>query len=579
MKDFSTLCELLLFQAKNFKNPQALNFKENGRWRHFSNEGFLEQAFYFACGLKEIGFQKNQTLAIFSYQNPIWLIVDFGTILAGGVSVPIFHNISQENLLYQIENSQANHVFSDNVEVSQLLGSKKCHIISYGFKGDIKFESLIALGRKAALEKKYDINNFVKEKKPDDLATIIYTSGSTAKPKGVELSHHNLVSQIKVTATCFNLNHKSDVALSFLPLAHVFERMVMMFYIAQGIKIIFVDDVKNIAGYLQETNPSLMTVVPRVLEKLYAKINEKIDNQNFIIKFFAKKAVKRALEKNPEDKNCDFYDKIFAQFFYKKFCGALGNKIRMIICGGALLSEDMERFYKNIGINLYCGYGLTESSPVLSANCQNASKFGTVGKAYPSVSLKIADDNELLAKGPNIMRGYHNDVKKTREIIVDGWLKTGDLAQIDEEGFIKIIGRKKELFKTSNGKYVRPNIIEQKLIQKFSFLNAAIVIAENRRFTSALLFVDLEALKNLKNKLKFNQNNDEFLKSTILDNYIKQTIHEINSHLDHAEQIQHFKLIDKAISIETGEITPSMKIKRHVIEEKFAKEIAEIYKE
>ena len=340
MKDFSTLSELIFNQASQFNDPNFLNFKENGEWRAFSNQEFLEKSFHFACGLKELGLQKNQTVAIFSYQNPLWLIVDYGTVLAGCVSVPIFHDIAEENLLYQLQDANVRYIFTDNKNVMQIknLSTK---IIAYNFVGEniIGFEALISLGKEAAEAKKYDLNVFVKEARPQDLATIIYTSGSTGRPKGVELAHANLVSQIKATMTVFPLDAVNDRVLSFLPLAHIFERMVMSFYITQGVQIYFADNVKNVGNLLREVQPTLMTVVPRVLEKVFAKIKDGVDSAKFIKKILGQKALERALKKDVE--RIEFVDKIFDRLIYKKFRGALGGKMKMLICGGAPLSEDM----------------------------------------------------------------------------------------------------------------------------------------------------------------------------------------------------------------------------------------------
>ncbi len=560
MKNFSTLPELISFQASNFNNPRALNFKDGGELRSFSNQEFQEKILHFACGLKEIGLQKGDAVANHSYQNPIWLIVDFGAILAGAVTVPIFQNISQEHLDYEISDAQVKFIFSDKREI-EIVETKKI----------ISFEDLISLGAKAVGKYNFTSN-------PQDLATIIYTSGSTGKPKGVELTHHNLVSQIKATEQFFPLAREEDVVLSFLPLAHIFERMVMMFYISQGVSIYFADDIKNVGTCLREIHPTLMTAVPRVLEKVFTKIKDGIESANPIKKILGRKALRRALVKDTRTPKT-FGDKIFDRLVYKKFRDSLGGNMRMIICGGAALSPDMERFYTNIGVNLFCGYGMTESSPVLTVNCPAAHKFGTVGKAFPEIELKIAEDGELLARGPNVMRGYHNQPQKTAEVIRNGWLATGDRAVIDEEGFLKIVGRKKEIFKNANGKYVSPVPIEQKLVQELGFLLGAIVVAEARKFTSVLLFPEFENLKKYKAQFSFLRGDEEFLRSEILQKFVAEKISYINSKLDHWEQIQKFHIATESISIESGEVTPSMKLKRNLLEEKYKREIEEFYRE
>ncbi len=556
-KTFLTLSELISFQASNFNNPHALNFKDEGVLRSFSNQEFQEKIFHFACGLREIGLQKGDSLANHSYQNPIWLIVDLGAILAGAVTVPIFENISQEHLEYEISDAQVKFIFNKKREI-EIIETKKI----------ISFADLIFLG--ANVKKKYDFTS-----SPQDLATIIYTSGSTGKPKGVELTHDNLISQIKATEQFFPLSH-DDVILSFLPLAHIFERMVMMFYISQGVSIYFADDIKNVGNCLREFHPTLMTSVPRVLEKVFVKIKDGIESANPLKKFLGRKALKRALLKNAEEPK-NLFDKIFDLLVYKKFRNAIGGNMRMIICGGAALSPDMERFYSNIGINLFCGYGMTESSPVLSTNCPQGYKFGTVGKKFPEIELKISEDGELLARGPNIMRGYHNQPQKTAETIRDGWLATGDLAVIDAEGFVKIVGRKKEIFKNSNGKYISPVPIEQKLVQELGFLLGAIVIAEARKFTSALLFPEFENLQKFKENFSFLGSDEEFLTSEILQKFVAKKIANINLKLDHWEQVQKFHIVTDSISIKSGEVTPSMKLKRSLLEEKYKKEIEEFY--
>jgi len=578
-KNFSNLAELLVYQGNNFNNNKALNFKEKNILKSFSNKDFLDKSFYFACGLKELGLEKNFTIANYSYQNPIWLIADLGSILAGAITVPIFHNISKENFLHEIKDAKIKYLFTDNSQIIEILESENLSlkIISYGFsnKNSISFEDLINLGFKAYEAGKYSLSNLIANINANDLVTIIYTSGSTSKPKGVEITHQNLISQIFDSKQYFPL-YENDIVLSYLPLAHIFERMVMMYYISCGVSIYFVDDIKNVGVFLREFSPTLMTTVPRMLEKVYARINDGIDSANLFKKIIGSLALKRAFTKNPQQK-INLIDKIFDRIIYQKFRLALGGKMRMIICGGASLSNDLEKFYWNIGVNIYCGYGLTEASPVLATNCPSQYKIGTVGKAFPSVKLKLGDDGELFGSGLNIMQKYHNLENETKETIDNGWLKTGDLAEISDDGFVKIIGRKKELFKNAYGKYVRPIPIEQKLIQEIPFLQGSLVIAENKKFTSALLFPDFELVLKLQKKHNFIGSIEDFLNSEIIKKFVSKKINKINNILDHWEQLKKFHIILQPISIESGEITPSMKLKRNVLEKKFNDVIESIY--
>ena len=580
MKNFNNLGELIKFQHQNFKNKNFLNFKENQEWRSFSNQDFYEKIIAFAKGLEKLGLKRGQSLANYSYQNPIWLMVDLGAILAGAITIPIFNNISEDNLFYELIDSDAKFFFTDNEKICAKIKEKfpEIIIIGYGFKStlSINLEDLLK-NEENIIDNNIYVEELFAKIKNDDIATIVYTSGSTDRHKGVEISHQALISQIRDSEAFFYLDNL-EVVLSYLPLAHIFERMVMMYYISKGLTIYFVDDIKNLGNFLKEIKPTLMTSVPRALEKVFARINNGIEEAKFFKKIIGKKALGRALKKDPLlSKN--FIDKIFDKIIYQKFRQAMGGQMRMIICGGSSLSQELERFYWNIGVKIYCGYGLTECSPVLATNAPHQHKFTSVGKAFPSVKLKIAKDGELLACGINVMKKYRNNPQKTAETFDGEWFKTGDLAQIDEEGFVKIIGRKKEVFKTSNGKFVHPVLLEQKLVQELSFLVGALVIAEGKNFVSALLFVDFDLLKNIKNKLKFDGENNQFFNSTILQNFIAQKIAIINKKLDSWEQIKKFKIIIEPISVESGEITPSLKLKRNVLERKFALEIEELYKE
>jgi long-chain acyl-CoA synthetase len=581
LSDIQTLSHLIFYQGKKFHHENALNFVENEKQISFSNQEFYNNALLFALGLKKLGLKKGDRIANISYQNPIWLICDFGSILSGGISVPIFENISNDHLQYEIEHSNSKIIFTDNQKTFNFIKKNfpDSKIITYGFrrKDHYNLDDILELGIEYFESKNFNEEKIINAAKPNDIAAIIYTSGSTGLPKGVEITHKNLISQIKATSKAFKLYKDQDQILSFLPLAHIFERMVVTFYISQGVSINFVDDVNNLGVFLKEVRPTLMTTVPRMLEKVYAKIFEGVDCSKGFKKFIGTKALKRALVKNPKDP-LTIFDRVYGKLVYSKFLAALGSNMRMVICGGAPLSEDLEKFYQNIGINLFCGYGMTETSPVISANNMNANKIGTVGKAFDQVKVKIAKDSELLVSGPGVMKGYHKDKKRTAEIIKNGWLKTGDLAEIDRQGYIKIIGRKKEGFKSSNGKYINPVNIEQKLVQKISFLIGVVVIGEGRNFTSAIIFCDLDLLHKAKEKIGFIGRSGDILRSKILNDYISSKIDEVNKDLDNWEKIRKFHIAKEEISIESGEITPSMKIKRGKILEKYQKQIEGFYK-
>lgn len=588
-REYQNLTQILDYLELNYQNPRAFNFlATNGSWQSISTQQFLTNIKYLTLGLKEIGLKKNDSLAIIAKSSPFWIMIDFASIANGAVTVPIFADIATDNLIYEIKDANIEFIFCDNHDNLQLIknsGSNFKKVIidqSINQNSDQEFislEELMEMGKKIYDMDKTSYQNLTKNIDPDDLATIIYTSGSTGRPKGVEITHHNLVSQIKDTAEFFHLKSSSDIVLSSLPLAHVFERMVMIFYISNGVSIYFADDIKNIGSLILEIKPTLMTVVPRMLEKVHNKMQSGIDLKSFLPRMVGNLAFNFARNANP--KNNSIIKHLFDFLVYQKLRKMLGGRIRMIICGGAPLALEVEKFFRNIGINLFVGYGLTEASPVIAANSHLDNKVGSVGKKFPSVQVKLATDGELLVKGPNLMRSYHNNPQKTKEAFDDnGWLKTGDLASIDDEGYIKIIGRKKELFKTANGKYVSPVPIEQKLLSYCDLLAAAVIIAEGKKFTSCLLFPDFESLEKHKENAKLsNLSNKEFLDSDFVKNKIADLINRTNLKLDHAEQIKKYYLVQDPISVKSGELTQSMKIRRQIVEEKYQDKIKKFYQE
>ncbi len=579
--NFSNLIGLVQFVDANYHNPNAFNFYQEGKWVNFSTADFANNIYALTLGLNALGLNPQTGFGIVARPSPIWLMIDFAAISNRAISVPIFPDISKTNLLFEIENADIKFIFCDsleNLEILQKSEVKFDKIIIYGFKFEgeniIHFDDLLKNGQAIFKQNPQLFTNLSSQIKEDDLATIIYTSGSTGVPKGVEITHKNLISQIKACSQCFVLDSKKDVALSFLPLAHIFERMVVGLYISQGVNIYFADDVKNIGALLQELKPSLITAVPRMLEKVSSRMESRVDEAGFLQKFIGKTAFKLA-----GNTSSPLLKKIFDFLVYKKLCDGLGGNLKMIICGGAPLAPDLEKFFWGIGINIFVGYGLTESSPVIAVNYPKNHKLGTVGKLLFDVQMRLEDDGELFAKGDNIMRGYHKNPEKTSQTLIDGWLKTGDLAQIDEEGFITIIGRKKEMFKTANGKYVSPVPIEQKLLSNWQLLSAACVVAEARKFVSCLLFPDFELLPRYKKKVGLEDLSDEeFLKSDFVKKRADKLIAQINSHLNHSEQIQKYYLVPNPISIQTGELTPSMKLKREFVEEKYQEIIEGFYK-
>ena len=581
-KTFKTLPELLAKVVSDFNNPRAFNYLKDGEWHSISTTGFSDQIRKVALGLKKLGVKKGEGVGIISDSSPFWIIMDLGIMIAGGVTIPMFANVSKENMLFQIKDSNLKYLFIASDDKWEQLGKNRKqfkNIITLNIQDShtgITYEELLSLGEEASIKDPTLYSKLRDSHNEDEVATIIYTSGSTGQPKGVEITHKNLCSQIRGCWKCFQLDSSKDKIVSCLPLAHIFERMVSYFFISTGTSIYYADDISNVGNILREVKPTTMTLVPRLLEKVHAKIHDNIKQSKGIKKYLGLLAMKRAMNKDPSSEKT-LLDKLYHRLVYKKFLQALGGNFNLMVSGGAALSDDLYRFFLNIGVNLYQGYGLTESSPVLAANHVGRNKVGTVGPPFPGVQVKIAKDGEILAKGDNIMRGYHNQPKLTKEVIDNGWLHTGDFGKIDEEGYLSIVGRKKEMFKTSTGKYVVPIPLEQELVQ-LDLIDMALVVADGRRFVSCLLFPDLENIEQLKSRRKLEYlSTEEFFQYKDIQKEITDHIDKINVHHDHPEQIQKFKVILHSLSIEGGDLTPKLNIRRKVVEDKYVAEISEMY--
>mgnify|MGYP000291148179 CR=1 FL=1 len=581
--NFKTYAQLFTYILKNHKNETFLNYIQNNTYKHISVQEFGSRVKYLTYALKNIGITSHENIAIYVKSSPDWLIIDFALQLLGAVSVPIFANISSKNLNFEINDSNIKYMFTDNDEIPNNL-KNSLTIFSVdnnnnnnnNYKNEFTLETLYKQGKELDSNNTYDLDTLINLVKEEDTFSIIYTSGSTGVPKGVELTHKNIISQLHYIHEDFHINHK-DRALSLLPLAHIFERAVMSFYLSCGVSIYFVDDLKNVAVLMKEVKPTMMTVVPRLLEKIFNKIKTKISEKSGIAKILGNAAFNRALIKtNPAP---GILDVIYDKLVYSKFRESFGGELEILVTGGASLNKDIYQFFVNIGLNLYQGYGLTEFSPVICANNPVHNKVGTSGLPFSDVEVKLTSDNELLARGKSIMKGYKNRPDLTKEVIdAEGWLHTGDLASIDKEGFITIHSRKKELFKTSNGEYVSVVPIEQELC-KSRFIDFSAVIANDRQYVTALLFVDVETYKQYKEKSKHDDSFtvDDFYNLKQVQNKIKKHINLINSNLNKWEMIVKYEIITQSLSIENGELTPSMKICRAVIESKYESRINTMY--
>lgn len=565
LNELETLIDLFKHVSSGKSKDGYLSFLKNGKWHSMSSGEFSNKVLSLAHGFIESGIKPKDRVAIFADSSPYWLVFDFALQIIGAISVPMFTNIAIENLDFQIKDSKVNFAFVDGGDKWQVLKSHKkkfnkifTHNLRVAGDNIIKLSDIFEKYEQNAVAPKYA------KVKPNDIATIIYTSGSTGNPKGVCLTHANLLAQLQDATKFFPLK-EDDVALSFLPLAHIFERLVILLYLSSKIKIYFADKVENVPSLLKEVKPTIITVVPRFLEKIYAKINEKSQELSFFKRLISFCAIKYANSLSVGYANKLPIFSLFNKLIYKKFLHAFGGNIKIVVSGGAPLNPKIYKFFLNISLPLYQGYGLTEAAPVISSNCPRNNRFASSGKLFPQVKVKINDDGEILAKGRNIMHGYLNNDKATEKVIKDGWLYTGDLGHIDADGFLFVTGRRKEIQKTSNGKYVRTLTIEN-LSKEISYVDNVVVIADGRSFVSLIIFPDLEKLKQKKIKIK------------TFEQIVSDNLDHINKKLNHWEKIRKFHISREIASIKNGMLTPSMKLKRYAIEDFFKKEIDNMYK-
>jgi len=570
IKTYNNLFENI---TQTYENKTFLNFLYNSKYESISVEEFNDKVFCLALALKDLGVKPLDKVAIFSKSSPFWLIFDFAIHQLGAISVPIFANISTYNLNFEIKDADVSFIFIDDENRIQDIESdiaKDLTFITHNFcikePNFNNYDELLIISKQHC-----DTTNFIPHvPNEDDIFSIIYTSGNTGTPKGVMLSHKNILSQMKDIDEVINLG-KEEIILSLLPLAHIYERTVMSYYLSKGVSVYFVDEITNVGNLLKVVRPTMMTAVPRLLEKIFNKIKLNISEKPLVSKMIASLAFSYAM-KYDIDKNSLIY-KIFDKIVYSKLREIFGSRLKKLVSGGAPLNIDVCNFFVNIGVYIYQGYGQCEFSPVISTNAPGQNKVGSCGKVMSSAQVKF-EDNEVLVKGPSLMHGYLNNPDLTSKTIdKDGWLHTGDVGHMDKEGYLYVNSRKKEIFKTSTGEYVNAVFIEQEL-SKNKYVEFAVVFANNRQYVSALLFVDKDKYIARKNK---NLSIEEYYSDISILDDIKNHIEYTNNKISKTEKVIKYKLITNDISIEAGELTPSMKICRNKIEVIYKDDIDSMY--
>lgn len=579
--------DLHFHQLNNYPKKDALTAKIDGKWVPTSTQSFIEQAQEFSLGLLEHGLKPGDKVALVSNNRPEWHIVDLGISMAGMINVPIYPTITEEDYQYIIDDAGAKLCFvSDNDlfgKVNSIIGNvaslDKIYTLDQ-ISGCEHWSKVKELGKGKDKNTLQEIMDNVKE---TDLATLIYTSGTTGRPKGVMLSHKNLVSNSVASRDRLPVTSNSK-SLSFLPLCHVYERMVTYMYIYVGTSIYYAESLETIGDNLKEVKPDVFTAVPRLLEKVYDKIVAKGSELTGIKKalFFWALGLGQRYEIN--GKNGAFYEfqlKLANKIIFSKWREALGGNTKAVASGAAALQPRLARVFLAAQIPIMEGYGLTETSPVISVNEEenDGVRIGTVGRPLKDVQVRIAGDGEIEVSGPNVMMGYYNKPDATKEVFTeDGWFKTGDIGEFVEGEFLKITGRKKETFKTSGGKYIAPQLLENKM-KESNFIEQIMVIGENEKHPAAIIQPAFDFLHEwCKRKgIKFT-NNEELVKNQRIIDRITEEVEEFNEGFAKFEQVKKVILASTPWAVDTGEMTPTMKVKRRVILANYKDKIEDCYR-
>ena len=590
MNNITRLFDFPYYQLEKYNLKDALVTKYGNEWVKTSTQEYLDKANAISRGLLLLGVNKNDKIAIISSNNRTeWHITDIGVLQTGAQTVPMYPTISAEDYEYILNHSESQYVFVSDLEVYEKLQSIKSNVPSlkevYSYNdiaGCKSWKEVLELGANT------DNQDVVEDRKNNvlttDLATIIYTSGTTGRPKGVMLSHQNIVSDVLMSAPRVPLRAGSTRALSFLPICHIFERMLTYLYQYYGISIYFAESIEKISDNLKEVKPHVMSVVPRLLEKVYDKIYAKGADLTGIKKALFFWALDLGMDYKPYKQNGAFYEfklKIARKLIFSKWQEGLGGELELLVSGSAALQSRLTKVFCAANIPVMEGYGLTETSPVISVNDMrnNGFRVGSVGKVLDGVEVKIAEDGEILCKGPNVMIGYYKDETQTSEVLKEGYFHTGDIGEIDADGFLKITDRKKEMFKTSGGKYVAPQVLENTFKQS-RFIEQIMVIGDGEKMPAAFIQPNFEFVREWAHRhhnLNVGATNEELCTNQMVINRIQEEIDHCNEKFGNWEKVKRFELTPDVWSIVDGHLTPTMKLKRKIIKEKYSDLYQKIY--
>ena len=589
MISITRLFDFPYYQLENFTISDALVAKQDGKWIKTSTQEYIAKANAISRALVQIGVQKNDKIAIISSNNRTeWNIMDIGALQTGAQTVPIYPTISEEDYEYILNHSESSYCFVSDEDVLRKVNAIKSNVPTlkevYSFntiEGCKHWTELLELGKDEANQK--DVEERKNGVLPSDLATIIYTSGTTGRPKGVMLSHNNIVSNVINSAPRIPFEKGKSRALSFLPVCHIFERVILYLYQYYGVSIYFGESIDKISDNIKEVKPNVMSAVPRLLEKVYDSIIAKGTQLTGIKKKLFFWAIDLGLRFEPYGANGWWYElqlKMARKLIFSKWKEGLGGNLDLMVSGSAALQTRLTRVFAAAGIPVMEGYGLTETSPVITVNDMRNFGFrvGTVGKVIDGLTVKIAEDGEILCKGPNVMMGYYKDEQLTSEVMTDDFFHTGDIGEFDNDGFLKITDRKKEMFKTSGGKYIAPQLIENTMKQS-RFIEQIMVIGDGQKMPAAFIQPSFDFVKEWAkiHKINLGTTNTEIISSTKVIERIQEEVDQLNEKFGNWEKIKRFELTPDVWSIEEGHLTPTLKLKRKVVMEKYKDLFNKIY--
>ncbi len=586
MNAIKRLFDIPYFQLANYPSKDMFVTKENGNWNGLSTEKFLDEAMLYSKGLLGLGIQKGDTIALVSNNRYEWNIMDIAIQQIGAIVVPLYPTISESDYNYILNDASIKICIVSSEELANKIKHIEATVPSlknlYTFETVAGFDHWTTILKTSENSSDEIVNEIMQSVKSDDLATIIYTSGTTGNPKGVMLSHSNIISTVLSCVDPIPVENGSKV-LSFLPICHIYERMLHYLYMYLGCSIHFAESMDTIGDNIREVQPEVFSAVPRLIEKVYDKIIAKGEELKGIKRSLFFWAVKVGEEFDFMGKS-PFYKLKLAvarKLIFSKWQLALGGNVNAIASGSAALQPRLARMFHAAGIPILEGYGLTETSPVVSVNCfKKGIRIGAVGALVENVQVKIAEDGEILVKGPNVMMGYYNLPEETASVFdEEGWFKTGDIGEFTEGKFLKITDRKKEIFKTSGGKYIVPQAMENKF-KESRFIEQIMIIGEGQKFPAALIVPNFVFIKEwaLRKKMDFSKytNEEIIILPTVIERYNKE-IKLYNQDFGSWEQVKKIALLPSEFTIESGEITPTLKLKRKKILENNMARFNEIY--